>query len=369
VNQFLDLGKYGERHSLFQRERVRVTESATKAVSATTFHFARTNRKPKTLGLFLGLICILAPGIFFQGDNVIAQTAAEYTPEEEASFERGGTAYFQLCHICHGQDGTGTPIPDDPDERKMAPSLSGSKRVIGRPEYVITALLFGVTGPVDGANYEGLMVPMQSYGDAWIADVASFIRTSFENSASMITSNQVARVRKKIGDRADPFTVPEILSMMPVALTNQAAWKVTASHNSSAAANAINRSSTNAWTSGSPQAAGMWLQIELPEPATLWEINLQSPPPAKEASAAIPRGYKAQVSMNGSDWKATTSETIVRASGTVIAFEAVKAQAVRITLESPAADAPAWAISQIQISKQGRPPPAFTGKPATNPFE
>ena len=136
----------------------------------------------------------------------LADGGSGFTPEEDASFERGSTAYFQLCHVCHGPDGAGATILDDPLGRRMAPSLSKSPRVVGRPEYVITALLAGVTGPVDDENYQGQMVSMASYGDAWIADVASFIRGSFDNDASMITSNQVARIRKKLVD--EPKLLP-----------------------------------------------------------------------------------------------------------------------------------------------------------------
>jgi mono/diheme cytochrome c family protein len=188
------------------------------------------------------------------------------TPAEDASYERGGTAYYQLCHVCHGEDGTGAPIIDDPDNRKMAPPLSRSRRVLGRPEYVITALLTGVTGPIDEENYQSLMVSMASYNDEWIADVASYIRNSFENEASMITSNQVARIRKRLVGRTDPLTVEEIISTMPVPLTNQASWKVTASLNSTAAINAIRRWSTNAWTSGSPKPLECGFKSNCPNP-------------------------------------------------------------------------------------------------------
>ena len=301
-----------------------------------------------------------------------ANQASDYTPEEDASYERGGVAYFQLCHACHGPDGTGAPILDDPDERRLAPSLSRSWRVTGRPEYTITALLYGVTGPVDGADYTGQMVSMSSYGDAWIADVASYIRNSFDNAAPMVTSNQVARIRKRIGDRAEPFTVAEILSTLPVALTNHAAWKATASHNSAAAAQAIHGASQSkaaAWTAGIPQDAGTWFQIELPEPVTLWEFHLESPLGVLEAPAGFPRGYKVQTSMTGTDWGKPVSEGSGRGPSTVISIDPIQTRMIRVTLISKAPEAAPWSISRTRIFQAGQPALKATGPVHSKPFE
>jgi mono/diheme cytochrome c family protein len=299
------------------------------------------------------------------GENDLSRSLAE----EEASYARGGETYFQLCHVCHGQDGRGAPIVDDPEDRLMAPPLSGSRRVLGRPEYVITALLTGVTGPVDGENYQGLMVSMASYGDAWIADVATYVRNSFDNEASVITSNQVARVRQRLGGRTDPYTVEEILSLMPVPLTNQAKWKLTASHNSTKASYAITGGATNAWSSGAPQTAGMWFQIELPETVPLWDVNFASPARATLETSGFPRGYKVQVSIDGSQWSAPVAEGTGRGLYTLIHLEPVRAKVIRITLTSAPPDAPVWDINRTQILREGLPASTITRKAAPNPYE
>lgn len=291
-----------------------------------------------------------------------------YTPEEDASYERGAAAYSQLCHVCHGEDGAGTLIPDDPDERRLAPSLNGSRRVLGRPEYVITALLAGVAGPVDGENYQGQMVSMASYGDAWIADVASYIRTSFDNDASMITSNQVARMRKRLAGRTDSFTVEEILSMMPVALTNHSLWKASASHNSSAAANAIDGIAATAWNSEIPQKPGTWFQIELPEPVMLWDFNFESPGDSL-AMTGFPRACKVQVSLDGSQWSNPVAEGQGRGRFTLIPLNPAQARFIRVTLTSDAPEAPPWAISRTQILQAGQLAPATSASLKVNVYE
>ena len=63
----------------------------------------------------------------------------------------------------------------------MAPSLSGSTRVTGHPDYVIKPLLHGMSGPIDGRTYPQVMAPLGSNRDQWIADIASFVRNSFGN--------------------------------------------------------------------------------------------------------------------------------------------------------------------------------------------
>jgi hypothetical protein len=123
------------------------------------------------------------------------------------------------------------------------------------------------------------MVPMAANDDAWIADVASFVRSSFGNNAGFVTPAQVAEVRKTMGARRTPWTVAELLPTVPTALTNAAAWTLTASHNAAAAVNASGATPGARWDSGAPQAPGMWLQIELPQVTTISEVQFDAAAP------------------------------------------------------------------------------------------
>ena len=138
------------------------------------------------------------------------------------------------------------------------------------------------------------MVPMGSNNDDWIAAIASYVRNSFGNTGSVITPADVARVRAAAGDRSTPWTVDEIEAALPVLLPSQPTWKATASHNSAAAASALGNGT---WTTGEPQQAGMWFQIELPAAAPITEIQFTSPPGfggrgagARGAGAGAPQG-------------------------------------------------------------------------------
>ena len=54
-------------------------------------------------------------------------------------------------------------------------------------DYVIKVLLKGLTGPLDGKTYTQVMIPMGDNSDAWIAGVASYVRTSFGNVGGTVT--------------------------------------------------------------------------------------------------------------------------------------------------------------------------------------
>ena len=111
------------------------------------------------------------------------------------SIVRGKTIYTTLCINCHGPDGKGLPSPDGKGLR-LAPPLAGSARVNGHRERLTRILLNGLIGPVDEKTYAGgLMLPMGANTDQWIADVATYIRNTWDNRAPLIEASDVASVR------------------------------------------------------------------------------------------------------------------------------------------------------------------------------
>ena len=108
---------------------------------------------------------------------------------------KGGTIYAELCFECHGTDGLGAPLAGAPAGTTMAPPLAGSPRVQGHRDYVIKALLHGLTGPLAGRTYTQVMIPLAAQNDEWIAAVASYVRNSFGNKATFVSPADVAGVR------------------------------------------------------------------------------------------------------------------------------------------------------------------------------
>ena len=76
-----------------------------------------------------------------------------------------------------------------------------SARVLGHRDYVIKVLLHGLSGPIDGKEYNGgaVMVPMGANTDEWIADVANYVRNSFGNARRR--SSRRSRSRRSQGAR------------------------------------------------------------------------------------------------------------------------------------------------------------------------
>jgi mono/diheme cytochrome c family protein len=130
-----------------------------------------------------------------------------------ASFVRGQAIYQSLCQHCHAADGRGTPRPDAPAQL-MAPSLADSTRVAGHPDYLVNVLLYGLSGPIDGQEYQEVMIPLSANPDEWIADVATYVRKQFAQADAPVRPADVGRVRAVMGKRGH-WTVPELMAHLP----------------------------------------------------------------------------------------------------------------------------------------------------------
>jgi mono/diheme cytochrome c family protein len=326
------------------------------------------------------------------------------TPEQQKLMQQGGEIYTQVCFTCHGDDGRGQPMQAGDPSKTLAPPLAGSTRVQGHRDYIVKVLLNGLSGPIADRTYASeVMVPMGSNKDEWIAGIASYVRSSFGNAGGIVSVADVERVRAATKDRTKPWTVSELEATLPRLLEPQPTWKLAASHNSQAAAEAL---SLRPWTAGTPQTAGMWFQVELPQPVMLGEIQFDSPggrgggggrgaaggrgrgagdpaaagaPPAAGAApapgapaplapgtagappagagfggvapapAGFPRGYRVQVSMDGTNWGQPIAEGRGAGARTIIAFKPVRAKFVRITQTASEENAPAWSMSNLRL--------------------
>ncbi len=281
---------------------------------------------------------------------------AGVTPEQRAVLDRGATIYNELCFACHAPDGMGTPKPEL--ATTMAPALAGSPRVNGHRDYIINAVLHGLIGPVDGKTYTDVMMPMGMNNDEWVAAVTSYVRRSFGNTAGFVTPDDVARVRTATASRKTMWTVADLSASLPAPLLSDG-WIATASHNP---ADAIGGLRLTTWSSGVPQAAGMWFQVELGKPERLTEIQFQSPP-ASERGAAVssggspvatatgpgfPRGYRVEVSADAGSWK-TVAEGSSTGVSTTITFEPVVAKFVKVTLTKSVDNGPPWSVQSLRI--------------------
>jgi mono/diheme cytochrome c family protein len=288
------------------------------------------------------------------------------TAGQQGVLERGGAIYAELCFSCHAEDGRGTPTPGAAAGFTLAPSLAGSARVGGHRDYVVKAILHGLSGPMDGRTYPQVMIAMGANNDQWVADVSSYIRNSFGNTAGFVSTGDVARIRAATSTRKAPWTAEELEASLPRLLTPDANWRITASHEvppppQANAAGGFNFQTSAAgvvnylgWTTGVPQQAGMWILVELPAPVTLTEIQFTSSMIAGGRAGApsvwtFPRGYQVQVSLDGQTWSAPVADGRGVEGTTMITFAPVSAKFLRITQTETVADAPVWSMRLLRL--------------------
>jgi mono/diheme cytochrome c family protein len=270
-----------------------------------------------------------------------------FTAEEQQILERGQLVYNQLCFACHAPDGKGTPLKPG---ATIAPPLSGSATATGYRDGVISVVLKGLHGAVDGKTYEAQMVPMESNNDDWIASVISYVRNNFGNHSTFITSNDVARVRAAINSRTNTWTIEELHDILPQPLTNRREWKLTASHNPASLPLAVDGNLLTRYNTGRPQASGMWVQVELPEAAEIAGIELNSGMSTND----FPRGYKVELSTDGVKWLLALVTEHSSALRNQILFPPITAKFIRVTLTASDPNFP-WSIHEMQILKVSPP--------------
>jgi mono/diheme cytochrome c family protein len=269
-----------------------------------------------------------------------------FTASEKQVLDRGELIYKQLCFACHGLDGNGTPLQGTTPPTTMAPPLRNSKTATGFRDGVISVVLKGLNGPVDGKNYTALMVPMESNDDAWIAAVISYIRNNFGNRSTLIGTNDVARVRAAILNHTNTWTLEELHNITPQPIADRQAWHLTASHNPGSLPAVIDGNPGTRYESREPQSPGMWVQIELPEPTEITGVELDSTASVNDYA----RGYKVQLSDDGQSWGppvATGNSTSLRNQ---IVFTPQVTKFIRIT-QTGTDPSFWWSIGELQVLK------------------
>ena len=105
--------------------------------------------------------------------------------------KQGEAEYLKYCLTCHQPDGNGV--------RSQFPPLAGNRVVKGPADSLVKIVLFGLEGPitVNGQQFNQLM-PAQDYlTDQQIADVLTYVRSSWGNDAKAVKPELVGEARKK----------------------------------------------------------------------------------------------------------------------------------------------------------------------------
>ncbi|MEZ4698744.1 MAG: cytochrome c [Rhodothermales bacterium] len=156
----------------------------------------------KPLALVTTAFVVLAVSAFTLSDGASNQTAE---PAFATVAHDGQEIYLTRCTSCHQMSGEGVP--------GVFPPLKESPFVTGDKGRLIRVLLNGLSGEVEvnGVTYSGMMPPWGSFlDDQQVADVLTYIRSNFGNSAEAVTAAEVAAVRAVVKDRKDTWTVEQL---------------------------------------------------------------------------------------------------------------------------------------------------------------
>ena len=133
-------------------------------------------------------------------------------PKSGEEWRPRGRALFDVnCALCHNTDGLGKPGQAHAARGFRVGLAPGGDQMIHIP-------LVGLTGPitVKGQEWNLNMAAMgAAYSDEQLADVVSYIRNSWGNKASVVTPEQVKKVRAEIAGRTQPYTVEDLKKFAP----------------------------------------------------------------------------------------------------------------------------------------------------------
>jgi mono/diheme cytochrome c family protein len=206
----------------------RVEQSAASDDSIQQVHAQLQKKKPeKTDGysmlplVLLGLMCC---AVFF-GSIYLAHFSLRFDPlvySEHANREKPGAVkvaaltraqmgkkvFDTTCIACHQANGLGVP--------GQYPPLAASEWVNGSEERIIRIVLHGLNGPitVEGKEYNNVMAPLGgALKDEQVANVISYVRASWGNTAPEVSPETVAKVRAETAGRNTFWTAAELLKI------------------------------------------------------------------------------------------------------------------------------------------------------------
>lgn len=151
----------------------------------------------------------LPPG---EDDLPMPETPVEVAAAPEDLFTTpGGLGYVQFCADCHRQDGRGV--------KDIFPPLTQNPTIAAAdPTTLLHITLTGWKTAQTAAHPRVYTMPAFSrLSDQEIADILSFVRTSWGNNAEPVTASQVRKSRDRLDPKttdSSPFETPRLADML-----------------------------------------------------------------------------------------------------------------------------------------------------------
>jgi len=119
------------------------------------------------------------------------QASASGTLTREQQAQAGSVLFKGTCSTCHQTNGEGLA--------NVFPPLAKSDLLAKTPQRAIEIVLNGLTGPitVNGNTYNSVMPPMSQLNDDEVANILTYVQSSWGNSGPQVTAKQVTEVRAK----------------------------------------------------------------------------------------------------------------------------------------------------------------------------
>ena len=138
------------------------------------------------------------------GAGTGTEQAAELTP-----VEKGKKIFSANCATCHQASGLGVA--------GQYPPLAGSEIVNGGARRPVMIVLKGLQGPltIKGQQYgSAVMQPWEkTLNDQKIADVLTYVRQEWGNTAGPVSADGVAALRKELAGRTESWTEHDLLAV------------------------------------------------------------------------------------------------------------------------------------------------------------
>src|ERR1044071_797384 len=129
--------------------------------------------------------------------------------QELTPVERGKKVFAANCQVCHQADGQGSAS-------QGYPPLAGSEFTNGGSRRAAMIVMKGLQGPVTVKGQKFGSAVMQPWDktltDQKIADVMTYERSEWGNTASPVTAEQISALRKELASHPESFVEHDILA-------------------------------------------------------------------------------------------------------------------------------------------------------------
>ena len=147
--------------------------------------------KKKQMKKFILLVTVLLTTLFCLSsfDEI---SSSEYSEKSNYQDPRNGKVQYEKhCMMCHKENGEGVA--------KSFPPLAKSDFLNADSDRAIRIVIHGLYEPivVNGKKYENFMVPHKDLSDKDIADVLTYVYSSWGNNKTKITPEMVKKQRIK----------------------------------------------------------------------------------------------------------------------------------------------------------------------------